>query len=450
MLVLAFLFLLGSVTQTHAAGDSWVSKSLPTDGTSIYGLQKLTADKFFLVRVCGNPIIPARSAKIYDTVTDSWSYIPSNPLDTYNNCTGIWISANGKIYVIGGLSSLKVNNNTPGTIKDFFEYNPQTSAWSRKANLLTSQQGPKSFTINNKLYIMQGNATGGSGFMIGLNCYSPQSILEMYDPVTNVWTSKATPPIPMSGTPGYPCSSFTDLADYNNTIIGSKVYFISGYHTSSMTGYVPAETNFNWEYDTATNVWTKKASRPSHLNVVGFQYFALGSKIYALLDDGVNDFNQEYDPLTNTWSEKAILTGKYYSTFVPLQGKIYAISGLSNKNLTWGTYFSTTLINKVYDPVTNLWSDIASSIHSTVTWWALVYSRFAVTDTSIYIVHQDFRTHPVITDYLDEYTPLSTPPPTVNIYFSFFKKIRNSLENTPFSFKDINFFETAFAGILIK
>ena len=88
-----------------------------------------------------------------------------------------WLSTsavNGKIYAIGGHSSL-VNLSTVE------EYDPTTDKWAKKADMPTARSLLSTSAVNGRIYAMGGLT--GDGWLTGA--------VEEYDPAADKWTKKA-------------------------------------------------------------------------------------------------------------------------------------------------------------------------------------------------------------------------------------------------------------------
>jgi N-acetylneuraminic acid mutarotase len=93
---------------------------------------------------------------------------------------------NGKFYVAGGRGS----GSWPSDTLDV--YDPSTNSWQTKAPMLTARHGGAGGVINGKLFVAGGEDGTGAGLTAQLNSYT----LEVYDPATNSWTPKANMPTP--------------------------------------------------------------------------------------------------------------------------------------------------------------------------------------------------------------------------------------------------------------
>ena len=174
-----------------------------------------------------------------------------------------------------------------GTLyKDFWEYDPVTNVWTQKADFGgAARQYATGFSVGSKGYI-------GTGYGIGIGNYYKD--FWEYDPSTNAWTQKAD----FGGTPKAVATGFS---------IGSKGYIGTGENSSGVT-------NDFWEYDPSTDKWTRKADfgGTARSFAVGF---SIGTKGYIGTGDNgssssihYKDF-WEYDPATDKWTRKADFDG---------------------------------------------------------------------------------------------------------------------------------------------
>jgi len=138
--------------------------------------------------------------------------------------------------------------------KDFWEYNPTTNIWTRKADFGgATREGAVGFSI------------GSMGY-IGTGLYGPDDTnyndFWAYDPTANTWTQKAD----------FEGEARTSSVGFS---IGSKGYIGTGVYES----LVSKKFKDFWEYDPALNTWTRKADfgGTARYSAVGF---SIGSKGY--------------------------------------------------------------------------------------------------------------------------------------------------------------------------
>jgi N-acetylneuraminic acid mutarotase len=219
----------------------------------------------------------------YDPATKEWSQKADFGGDARHYAVGFSIGNKGYI----GTGNNDFNGGSQK--KDFWEYDPATNAWTRKADF-----GGKArylavgFSIGSKGYV----GTGDVG-----NSQHKNDFWE-YDPITNIWARKAD----FGGSARYTAIGFS---------IGSKGYIGTG--NALDAGNVITPRSDFWEYDPITNTWTRKDDfgGSARNTAIGF---SIGSKGYIGLgfsgELGFSDDFWEYNPTTNTWTKKADFGGR--------------------------------------------------------------------------------------------------------------------------------------------
>jgi N-acetylneuraminic acid mutarotase len=213
----------------------------------------------------------------------------------------------------------------PYYYRDFWEYDPSTDTWTKKANFGgVARSDAVGFSIGNKGYI-------------GTGCALPNYFKDFweYDPSTNTWTQKAD----FGGTARAGAVGFS---------IGNKGYVGTGW------GDYGHFRDF-WEYDPSTNSWTQKADfgGVARAYAVGF---SIGNKGYigtgSVYPNYFKDF-WEYDPSTNSWTQKADFggTARAYAVGLSISNKGYIGTGYGGSNYLRDFW--------EYDPSTNTWTRIA-------------------------------------------------------------------------------------------
>lgn len=256
--------------------------------------------------------------------------------------------------------------------------------WVIKATNLQFQAGRwggMSFTLNNKIYISGGYAN-----------MSYTADLQMYDPSTNKWVMKNTPPGPLNRSSGVAFvingkaymglgaqdflsisgtqKNLTDLWEYNETadswtqkaslpdsgrtdlcvfVANNKAYIVGG--NGKFSGSATS-TNQVWEYDPAANKWTKKTDYPE-TSVVNAHAFAINGKGYvACGTSGTTKLKKtyEYNTTSNAWTPKAdfIDSGRYGGVSFVVNNRGYIGLGSTGYTGYKNTFF-------FYDPVSDKW-----------------------------------------------------------------------------------------------
>lgn len=146
------------------------------------------------------------------------------------------------------------------------------------------------------------------------------------------------------------------------------------------------------EYDTATNTWAARASKPTGASGIGAG--VINGKIYVPGGyDGSNALSvlEIYDPGTNGWSSGASLPRvRWGSATAAVNDKLYVMGGSDGSNYTSTCY--------VYDPATDSWSSCTAMTY------ARAYAAAGVVNGKIYVVGGRDGT---VSDYstVQEYNP---------------------------------------------
>ncbi len=211
----------------------------------------------------------------YNSFTNTWSQkanLPGAP----RRCP-FGFAINGLGYVGGGIA----DSSTYGTrFTDLYAYDPNTNAWTTKAAYTTTGNG---------VYRCASTSCNGKGYVIGgRNSFSSTNTVYEYNPLTDTWLMRAM-------FPGVPTSSGGRDGGVAFSM-NLKVYFGTGRDDSFYQ-------NDFWEYDPATDIWTRKADLPGvgRQSAVGFVvqnkgFIATGSNGGFLKDCWW------YDVTTNQWN----------------------------------------------------------------------------------------------------------------------------------------------------
>lgn len=282
----------GGATRTGAAGFSIAGKGYIGTGFSNYEWQK-----------------------------DFWEYDPLNDVWTQKADFGGVSREGGVGFSIGDKGYLGTGENGdewPFTFNDFWEYDPLTNTWTRKADLPGGSRGrytAVAFTIGSKGYV-------GLGSYFGI--YDPFCWDDFweYDPVANAWTKKAD----FGG--GARASAMAFAVD-NKGYAGTGSFFEEVNGQTFYTRY----KDF-WQYDPVLNVWTRKADFPvgerfsaSGFSVLDKGYLSLG---FDVVSGTTKKDLWEYDPLTNNWLQKTDFPGNPTSRPVAFTITDKAYMGVGN------------------------------------------------------------------------------------------------------------------------
>ncbi|HEX3008695.1 MAG TPA: kelch repeat-containing protein [Bacteroidales bacterium] len=182
----------------------------------------------------------------YDSNTNAWSKKPDFAGSARKGAIGFSIGSKG--YIATGFDD--------NYLKDIWEYDPATSTWSQKPSLGgTKRVSAQVFVIDDKAYIVGGNNNGSLVYDFW-----------RFDPSQeNPWTSLRK--INNSNSDESYDDEYTTIARYSGVAFTSADK--KGYIT---TGYSGSLSNTVWEYDPSTDLWKEKTSfeGSTRFEAVGF------------------------------------------------------------------------------------------------------------------------------------------------------------------------------------
>jgi N-acetylneuraminic acid mutarotase len=264
---------------------------------------------------------------------------------------------NDKIYVIGGFGDSLLST----TVAVF---DPAANSWSSPATTgtFTPRGSLASAVVNGKIYVM-----GGA---IGPETQENMSNkLEIFDPVTNAWSTPVT------------MGTFTPRNNLCACVVDGKIYTMGGFDARN-------DVNTFEVFDPVTNVWSTPNTDGTFSPHGAFTAHVVNGKIYTI--GGFNNLAAAhhrvlnevdvFDPTTNTWSTPVttgIFTARLLHASGVVDGKIYVIGGTPNIKdpLTTNTV-------QVFDPATNAWSTPAT----TGTFTPRSYLSASVVNNKIYVL----------------------------------------------------------------
>jgi N-acetylneuraminic acid mutarotase len=290
--------LASTVSVSSAAEGTWKSKADMATGR-LCPSTCVVDGKIYVIgggRGISGPYLS--TVEVYDPVTDTWT--PKADMHTARNGHAA-VAANGKIYVLGGEPSPQAS------LATMEEYDPATDTWKQKADLPTRRTFLSACTLDGKIYAFGGVTAGLPGAE-----WNP-STLEVYDPATDTWATRASMPIAT-------CVAGACVAN-------GKIYVMGGVNGGLL--HDPAVSTVQ-EYDPATNAWTRKPNMPTaraglSLSEVGGRIYAIGGGTYG---GPTYSTVEEYDPATDTWTPMPDMpTARLCFSTGVVNGRIYAIGG---------------------------------------------------------------------------------------------------------------------------
>jgi N-acetylneuraminic acid mutarotase len=265
---------------------------------------------------------------VHASIEDSW--VSKAPMQVARGGLGV-AAVNGKIYAIGGstASGLYPPNLQRGFTGTNEEYNPETDTWIFKKSMPTPRSDFAITVYQNKIYCI-GGTIGTEKVDVVYSRFVSTEVNEVYDPATDTWERKE--PMPKAE------------MQLQANVVNGKIYLIDG--------------SLNQVYDPATDSWTSKTPMPAvqrSYSVWNPISAVVDSKIYVL-----SEFTNQlliYDTETDIWSEGATTSlGEGFSdgaagatTGMMAPKRVYFLGLISG--------ISVPLVNYIYDPKDNHWTD---------------------------------------------------------------------------------------------
>ena len=237
----------------------------------------------------------------------------------------------GRIYVLGGFAEPSLSNLSSMTITDRVEvYDPATNEWTTRAPLPVGLHHAAAVVAENRLYVIGGYRQAF------LALWHPVATVYRYDPDKNAWTERAPMPTPRGA---------LAVAEFSG-----RFYAIGGYDGSGNKAAVEV-------YDPAADTWTAGAPLPTprdHLAAatVGGNIYAIGGRVNQSYARNLS-IVEAYDPAADRWTKVADLpTARSGITAGVIRDAIYVLGGEAPE----GTFRA----NEAYTPATDRWHSAAS------------------------------------------------------------------------------------------
>jgi N-acetylneuraminic acid mutarotase len=245
---------------------------------------------------------PVNVTEEYDPATNTWTTKAAMP--TARMFFGI-ATYRGKIFAMGGKTGLNATNATQ-------VYDPATNNWTKKSAMPIGCYELTANVVNGKIYLIGGARQLNSA----IRCINATQV---YDPATDTLITETPIPTPVFG--------------YASTVVGKKIYIISG----NMNPPNTTITNLTQIYDTETQTWSTGASIPIPMNsAAAISTEGASPQIYVMGGGGTDlhepyNLTQIYDPQNNSWSAGASMpTSSFTLGLCVSNATVYAVGGANN------------------------------------------------------------------------------------------------------------------------
>lgn len=217
----------------------------------------------------------------YDPASDIWTQKADFPGGIRYKAVGFSIGNKGYIGLGLYQKFSEAGLTGPKSQKDFWEYDPANNKWTKKADFPAKPH-----------FNMTGLSIADKGYVVNVTCDFWE-----YEPSTNKWTEKKKFP----GKKGRESMLAFSIDNKGFFGAGEREVYVAG----SMSKVY--EKDF-WEYDPATDIWTKKAKVP--VTWANSASFSINGKGYVAVGDYENKDFYEYDPVTDKWIKKGEFAGE--------------------------------------------------------------------------------------------------------------------------------------------
>jgi len=294
---IAFLF--AAALPAFCQGGTWTTQApMPTPRGNA-GAGVVNGILYAVGGCAGSCVIRVNEA--YDSVSNTWTTKAPIPNTTAQGGVQQGFNFLG-VSVINGVLYATGDRNGTFYSMGLLSYNPISNSWTEKASPPSARSSFGVGAANGIFY-----AIGGSMFNNG--SFNYLSTVETYDPVSDIWTPKTQMPTPRDG-----------LAI---GVVNGLIYAVGGWNGSPLST-VEA-------YDPVSDTWTTKA--PMTTARAGMAVAVIKGILYAAGgQNGVTALStvEAYDPASDTWTTVASLpTATYGAASAVAYGKMYVVGGPS-------------------------------------------------------------------------------------------------------------------------
>lgn len=222
---------------------------------------------------------------VYDPATDSWS--AAAPVPDANTWGCVAAVLGDDVYLLGGWPGANAHR----------VYHAATNSWAVIASPGSYYYGHAAAGLGGLVYLVGNGNTGG-----------PLS-LKSYDPQSNAWTARVTPPAQLTG--------YLSAA-----AVGGKLYVVGA---GTPLGV----------YDPTANAWSLGAPLPVSVYApaaaaIGGELYVFGGSTNGNASTTVRATAQRYDPATNAWSLLPDMpTARHWCAAASVAGSAFVFGGFN-------------------------------------------------------------------------------------------------------------------------
>lgn len=276
----------------------------------------------------------------YDPATNTWNKKKNMPLATHHAAIAAY---NGKLYLFGGQAQLEPGGPTQIPLDKTWEYDPANDSWKALAPMPTARTAAVAAEVGGKIYVLGGASVHPGQKIVSLGPTVPHRSLdvnEVYDVATNTWVTKMTMPTARN-------HAAAGVVNGKIYVIGGRVGS-SVIITSSNTNVVEVYDPVTDLWGAAGLRMPTSRSGMGWATIKG-KIYVVGGQIYDHEVFAVIRAVEGYDPATNTWTIlPTMFTARHGVNVAIIGDKLYAIGGHVQAAGTGGEAANTDA-NEVYE-----------------------------------------------------------------------------------------------------
>lgn len=311
---LSFILLFYSFLISYGQ-NNWTQKADYPGGQREFAFGLSIDNKLYVGFGCDSLRNPVKDFWLYDSGGDIWIQKTSINGAGRFGITGFSIGKKG--YILTGYDNSSVLN-------EVWEYDSEKDNWRKLGNFPGEAR-----------WIAVGFSIGGKGFIGTGHDMKGKCMSDFweYNPILDTWSQKDSLPMKRAAAVGFSIGGNGYVGSGWDTINGGNIYY----------------KDF-WEYDTISNLWTKKADLNASPRWGAVSFVIGGKAYYGLGSDGTytkKDF-WEYDNKLDVWTEMSSYPVISVAAFgVSVNGIGYVGTGFGGGTFKKGFYAYTPFMNGV-------------------------------------------------------------------------------------------------------
>jgi N-acetylneuraminic acid mutarotase len=232
----------------------------------------------------------------YDPATDKWTKKTPMPRPAHHAALA---AVNGKIYAFGGFVAPATTAIPLGAawepIADAWEFNPVTDSWKPLAPLPGKRGSAIAAEVNGKIYVIGGATTMEGSKDPFFTAFGPAKVLatnDVYDPATNKWESRNPMSVPRN-------HAFGGVVNGKVYVIGGRTgqaFILSATNTDVVEEYNPASNTWSIPMERMPTPRSGGASGTD-----GRRIYVAGGEVTTTELVGAYRAIEAFDPATNSW-----------------------------------------------------------------------------------------------------------------------------------------------------